>query len=163
MSLKRVVNASPIIFLDRLGLLDLLNEPGVTVFVPEPVMVELGGLSSDDPAVVAVRSASWIQVVPAPPIPDPLGPFRLGRGEESVLAFALAPDEQTAQVVLDDLAARRCAKALGLDVRGTLSFLLVAKAEERIQAVRPLLEILHQSGMRLSATLVRQVLDLAGE
>ena len=87
MSLRRVVNASPIIFLDRLGLLDQLNEPGVTVLVPDLVLEELGGLTPDDPAAVAVRSASWIQVVPAPPIPDSLRPFRLDRGEEAVLAL----------------------------------------------------------------------------
>ena len=45
MSLRRVVNASPIIFLDRLGLLDQLNEPGVTVLVPDLALEELGGLT----------------------------------------------------------------------------------------------------------------------
>ena len=43
--LERVVNASPIIFLDSLGLLDQLNEPGVTVLVPDLVLGELGGLT----------------------------------------------------------------------------------------------------------------------
>ena len=38
MSSRRVVNASPIIFLDRVGFLDQLNEPGVTVLVPDPVL-----------------------------------------------------------------------------------------------------------------------------
>ncbi|MGA8349610.1 MAG: hypothetical protein WBQ29_07770 [Isosphaeraceae bacterium] len=114
MSSRRVVNASPIIFLDRVGLLDQLNEAGVTVLVSDFVLEELGGLTPDDPAAVAVRSASWIQVVAAPPIPDSLRPFRLDRGEEAVLALALVPSEEETEVVLDDLAARRCAAALGL-------------------------------------------------
>jgi predicted nucleic acid-binding protein len=162
-SSRRVVNASPIIFLDRVGLLDQLNEAVVTVLVPVPVLEELGGLTADDPAAVAVRSASWIQVVAAPPIPDSLRPFRLDRGEEAVLALALVPSEEETEVVLDDLAARRCAAALGLKVRGSLTFLLIAKAEGRIPAVRPLLEELHRGGMRLSAELFRHILDLAGE
>ena len=151
MSSRRIVNASPIIFLDRVGLLDQLNEAVVTVLVPVPVLEELGGLTADDPAAVAVRSVSWIQVVAAPPIPDSLRPFRLDRGEEAVLALALVPSEEETEVVLDDLAARRCAAALGLKVRGSLTFLLIAKAEGRIPAVRPLLEELHRGGMRLSA------------
>lgn len=163
MSLRRVVNASPIIFLDRLGLLDLLNEPGVSVLVPAPVLEELGGLNPNDPAAVQIRSSTWIQAVPAPPIPDVLRPFPLDRGEAAVIALALSHGDDETQVVLDDLAARRCAKALGLNVRGTLAFLLVAKAEGRIAALRPLLELLHGSGMRLSPALVRQVLELAGE
>ena len=67
---RRVVNASPIILLHRVGLLDELNEAGVTVLIPAPVLEELGGLTPDDPAAIAVRSASWIQVVVAPPPPD---------------------------------------------------------------------------------------------
>jgi len=145
------------------GLLDQLNEAGVTVLVPVPVLEELGGLTADDPAAVAVRSASWIQVVAAPPIPDSLRPFRLDRGEQAVLALALVPTEEETEVVLDDLAARRCAAALGLKVRGALTFLLIAKAEGRIPAVRSLLEELHRGGMRLSAELFRHILDLAGE
>jgi hypothetical protein len=62
-SLRRVVNASPIIFLHRVGLLEQLSERGVTVLVPDAVLEELGGLRSDDPAAVAVRSAPWVQVV----------------------------------------------------------------------------------------------------
>jgi predicted nucleic acid-binding protein len=162
-SLRRVVNASPIIFLHRVGLLEQLSERGVTVLVPDAVLEELGGLRSDDPAAVAVRSAPWVQVVATPPFPNSLPRFRLDRGEAAVIALALLASEHETEVVLDDLAARRCAAALGLKVCGSLSFLLIAKAEGRIPSVRPLIEELRRGGMRLSADLVRHVLDLAGE
>jgi len=58
-------------------------------------------VTPDDPAAVAVRSASWIQVAAAPPIPDSLRPFRLDRGEEAVLALALVPSEEETEVVLE--------------------------------------------------------------
>jgi hypothetical protein len=64
------------------------------VLVPDLVLEELGGLTPDDPAAVAVRSASWIQVVAAPPIPDSLRPLRFDRGEEAVPALALVPSEE---------------------------------------------------------------------
>src|SRR5262249_37528984 len=137
-SLRRVVNASPIIFLHHVGLLDQLNEPGVMVLVPDVVFDELGGLRPDDPAIAAVRASPWIRVVATPPIPESLRPFRLDRGESAVLAVALTPSEGPTEVVLDDLAARRCAATLGFKVLGSLTFLLVAKAEGRIPAVRPL-------------------------
>ena len=146
-----------------MGLLDQLNEDGVTVVVPAPVFEELGGLRPDDPAAIAVRAAPWIEVAAPPPVPDSLRPFRLDRGEEAVLALALMPSEEETEVVLDDLAARRCAGALGLRVRGSLAFLLSAKVKGRIPAVCPLLEVLRRSGMRLSAELICHVLDLAGE
>ncbi len=50
-----------------------------------------------------------------------------------------------------------------MKVRGSLAFLLIAKADGRIPLVRPLIEELRRSGIRLSANLVRDVLDLAGE
>jgi predicted nucleic acid-binding protein len=163
--LRRVVDASPIIFLERVGLLDLLDEPGVTVLVPQTVLDELGGLDLADPAAVAARALPWIRIVAAPPIPEALRTFDLDPGEASVLAVALTRGEhdEKCQVVLDDRAARRCAEALGLKVRGSLSFMLIAKAEGRIAAVRPLLEQQQQSSMRLSEGLIRHVLDLAGE
>ena len=122
---ERVVNASPIIFLYHVGLLDQFNEPGVTVLDPDVVIDELGGLRPDDPAIAAVRVSPWIQVVATPPIPESLRSFRLDRGETAVLAVALTPCPGETEVVLDDLAARRCATTLGFKVLGSLSFLLV--------------------------------------
>jgi predicted nucleic acid-binding protein len=126
-------------------------------------MDELGGLGPDDPARLAVLDASWIEVVATPPIPDSLPPFRLDRGESGVIALASLPSEHETEVVLDDLAARRFAAAMGLKVRGSLAFLLIAKAEGRIPLVRPLIDELRCAGMRLSESLVRHVLGLAGE
>jgi hypothetical protein len=63
------VNASPLIFLTHVGLLDVLNEPAVPVVVPDVVVGEIGAHGTTDPAVVAVHAASWLQIVPTPSIP----------------------------------------------------------------------------------------------
>jgi predicted nucleic acid-binding protein len=166
---KRIVNASPLIFLTRLGLLDILNEFGAAVQIPDAVLAELSFLDRDDPAAVAARSTHWIQVVPTPPIPDFIRSWRLGAGETSVLSVALAEveadtaDENEIDVVLDDAKARRCAHSLGLGLQGTLAFLLIAKKTGRIHAVRPLLERLHAGGMHVSGDVMLRVLTQAGE
>ena len=41
--LQGVVNASPLIFLTRVGLLEVLHEAGIPVVVPDTVFTELGG------------------------------------------------------------------------------------------------------------------------
>jgi hypothetical protein len=64
----------------------------------------------------------------------------LDRRESAVIAIALLPSEQEAKVVLDDPAARGCASVLGLKVRVSVSFLLLAKAKGRIPLVQPLIE-----------------------
>jgi predicted nucleic acid-binding protein len=85
----------------------------------------------------------------------------LGDGESSVLAWAY--QYPGTEVIVDDLAARRCAAALGLPVRGTLGLVLIAKQRGAITAARPVLERLRQSGMYLSDSVLNQALALVGE
>ena len=137
--------------------------------VPEAVLEELRYLDPDDPAAVAARSTDWIHVVPTPPIPESLRLWKLGAGENSVIAQALAEigatmtDEDQIEIVLDDRKARRCAESLGLRVQGTLAFLALGKKTGRIAAVRPLLERLRSSGMHVSDEVMRRVLTQVGE
>jgi predicted nucleic acid-binding protein len=166
---KRIVNASPLIFLTRSGLLEILNEPGVEVLVPDAVLAELSDPDPDDPAAVAARSTDWILVVPTPAIPESVRAQKLGAGETAVIApapaeiDAAATDEVHVDIVLDDGKARRFAESLGLRVQGTLAFLLIGKRAGKLGAVRPLLERLHSSGMRVSDEVMRRVLAQAGE
>jgi predicted nucleic acid-binding protein len=155
------VNASPLIFLTQVGLLEVLNEPGVPVVVPDRVIAEIGAHGASDPAVVAVSAASWIQVVPTPPIPKQVIDWGLDPGESAVLALAL--EQPGSLAILDDLDARRCAASLGLPTQGTLGLMLVAKGLGMIAEVRPLIDQLRQAGFFISRPLAEQVLRAAGE
>lgn len=155
------MNASPLIFLTRLGLLEVLREPGVPVVVPDIVMAEISGLGPSDPAAQAVQQSSWIQVVPTPAIPAAVLLWGLDAGEAGVIAVAF--EQKGSMAILDDLAARQCAHALNIPMQGTLGLLLVAKQLGLIKTVRPLLEHLCQTGMYLTDRLMNQVLAAAGE
>ena len=74
------MNASPLIFLTHVGLLEVLDEPGVPVVVPDRVLAEIGARGAADPAVIAVGAASWIQVVPTPTIPKGVSDWGLDPG-----------------------------------------------------------------------------------
>jgi predicted nucleic acid-binding protein len=124
-------------------------------------MVEIGVRGAADPAVIAVRAAPWIQVVPDPIIPQQILGWGLDAGESAVLALSL--EQQASQAVLDDLAARRCATSLGIATQGTLGMLLVAKQSGMIPEVRPLIHALRQAGFYMSDKLVQRVLRAAGE
>jgi predicted nucleic acid-binding protein len=65
--------------------------------------------------------------------------------------------------VLDDLAARRCARSLAIPVRGTLGLILIAKQRHIIPAARPLLEQLRRTGMYLSDHVLNRALRAVGE
>ena len=135
---RRVGNASPLIFLTHVGVLDVLSEPGIPVLVPDVVMGEIGAHGATDPAVVTLQAARWIRGIPTPLIPAEVAACKLDPGETAVLAVAL--EQADTQVVLDDLAARRCAASLGLPLQGTLGLFLVAKRLGMVSEVRPLLD-----------------------
>jgi predicted nucleic acid-binding protein len=78
-----------------------------------------------------------------------------------VLAWGYA--HRGTEVIIDDLAARRCAAALGIPVRGTLGLVLVAKKRGVIAFARPVVDKLRQSGMYLSDRVIDQALALVGE
>ena len=65
---SRVLNASPLIVLSKLGRLDLLLEPrpDIEVVVPQAVLDEVMRGEPDDPAVSLVPEAvaDWMRVIP---------------------------------------------------------------------------------------------------
>ena len=72
----RVVNASPLIVLSKLGRLDLLREPrpDIEVVTPRAVLDEVLRGTPEDPAVTLVpqAAADWLRVLPTPPVPGVL-------------------------------------------------------------------------------------------
>lgn len=154
------MNASPLIFLTRLGLIEVLREPADEVFVPDVVFDEIRRRGPTDPTAIAIQAAPWLHVVASPSASPELSAWNLGAGETAVLGMALAADSI---VVIDDLAARRMAKALEIPFLGTLALISLAKAIGMVPSIRPAIDRLRESGMYLSDRLIRQVLEQAGE
>lgn len=161
----RVVNASPLIHLARISLLESLRTtPGSTdVVVPQAVLDEVMRGASHDPTALLVEKAArdWLRVVPTPPAHPDINQSLIDSGEIAVLSVALATPGATA--VLDDRMARTEASRLGIPVIGTLRILLDAKATGNIPSVRTPLEQLRALGMRLSDAVWDEVLRQAGE
>jgi predicted nucleic acid-binding protein len=155
------VNASPLIFLTEVGLLEVLRQPNVPVLAPDAVLDEVGRLGPNDPAIQAVPRSPWMQIVSTPTIPDVVLVWDLDAGESAVLAVAL--EQPNSMAILDDQPARRCAQVLGIQTQGTLGLVLVAKQQGLIPAVRPVLEQLKQAGMYMSSQLENQILAATGE
>jgi len=156
-----VVNTSPLIHLAEAGLLGLLQEAGPSIYVPEPVAREIRAYGEDDPTSIALASHAWLEVKPVGTIAAEILAWNLGAGESSVIA--LAQSMPGSMAVIDDLAGRRCAEALGLPLRGTVGLVLAAKQAGRIQAARPILEELRDHGMYLSDALLNRSLRWVGE
>jgi predicted nucleic acid-binding protein len=161
MPARRFVNTSPLVFLVREDLLEILRAGVDEVAVPEPVIDEIRGHGMDDPTVQAIDRVDWLIIVPGQEVPPAIAAWRLGPGESAVLALALA--EAGSWAVVDDWGARRCARSLSIPVIGTLGLVLLAKEEGLIPAARPVVERLRRSGMYLSDAVIREALARVGE
>lgn len=156
-----VVNASPLIFLSNSGRIDLLRATGVSrVVVPQPVFDEVTAMQHDDRAARSIAESRWIERAAPVDIPVAITEWDLGPGESAVIAVALLTPG--AQPVIDDLAARKCALAFGLDVVGTLGVVIAAHRRGYIEDPDKVLLELRESGMWLSDTVIERALQLAG-
>ena len=109
-----------------------------------------------------MTSADWISVQP---VHDSLAVQllreELDAGESAAIILARELDADL--ILIDERAAVRKARVLGLRVIGTLGVLLLAKRAAHLSAIKPLLDSLHDHDFRMGASLYDQVLRDANE
>ena len=155
-----VANASPIIALAKCGYLDLFSKLSGEILVPQPVVDEIVAGPSVDPARRLVE-AGWGCRATARFVGPELLEWGLGPGETSVLA--LAQERTPAIAVLDDAAARTCAKVIGVPVIGSLGIIVRAKKQARAAVRRRSNESVAQTGLYLDNEVIRRALQYVGE
>ncbi len=158
-----VINTGPIIALaaalDDLTLLDGLYG---AVHVPYEVAAEIRAKGTAAFAVEQFNAAAYLRVVDVPirEFP-PLLRSSLDLGEASVIQYAL--DQKVPTVCIDEAAGRRIARLSGLELTGSLGFLLRAKREGYPVVLRTAIDRMTQRGIWLSERLVGSVLRQAEE
>jgi predicted nucleic acid-binding protein len=158
---RAVVNASPLIALMGIGQEGLLPELFTEVMVPTAVLREIRAGLDKDPNAARLDSLDWMRPVSVGEIPESILGWTLGRGESEVLTHAA--ETVGAWAVLDDLAARRCARSIGVRVIGTGRILVLAKRNGLISSVKEQVDRLMQADFRLSDRLIGMLLHEAGE
>jgi len=158
-----VSDTTPLLYLARVGRLDLLCELYVEVVVPQTVWDELVEARPGAPGVDAVRAAAWLRVVPDVSAPVEVAEVLADIDVGEAAAIAVALDRHADLLLIDDAAGRRAAGELGVAVRGTLGVLVTAKAGGILIAVAPVIAALLAEGFRASGAVVEQALRAAGE
>ena len=92
-------------------------------------------------------------------VPAIIQEWGLGAGESAVLALAM--DRQDAVAVLDDTQGRRCARAVGIPVIGTIGLVVRAARAGLLPAASPVLRDLRAAGLWLDDALIAEVLRRA--
>jgi predicted nucleic acid-binding protein len=160
MAERWVVNASPLIVLAKINQQQLIWQLADEVIVPEAVRTEIAAGPADDPArnyleeaalpVVSVASQSLIAA------------WDLGAGESDVLAYAL--NNPGWRAVIDDGAARRCARTFTIPLIGTLGIIIRACKTGLIPAAAPLLLELKNHNFHIDDQVIRPaLLKILGE
>ena len=154
-----VVNTTPLIALSGIGKLNILKDMYGEIFIPKAVYDEV----KLEPAYSEVNSSlDWINVVDIDNnVYAKMFSTRLHAGEVEAIMYAI--DTKADLIVLDDKLARKTAKYMGLTVTGTLGVVIKAKEIGYIEAVKPIMNMLIQNGLYISADVQKMVLDMVDE
>lgn len=155
-------DASPLIGLAAAGAFELLRELFGRVVVTATVRDEIraGGNRPGWGELTAAIQEGWIEVAPDPTDTEAFP--ELAEGEASTLQLAVAHGEGCL-VLMDETLGRARARALSVPVTGLAGVLLAAKRAGLVDRVGPLFERLTANSFRISAEVVRTVLEQAGE
>ena len=154
-----IVNSTPLIVLCNVGRLEILR---TEITIPEAVFAEVTK-KEDSACQIVKNSLDWIRVERIlSPSDKKMYQAKLHDGEVEVMILA-QEGVRADLVILDDNAAKKTAKYLGLTVTGTLGILLKAKKAGIIPVIAPVLEEIKKNGFYISGTVERIVLDEAGE
>jgi predicted nucleic acid-binding protein len=151
-----LADASPLIGLARIGGLTWMRKLYRSVVVTRAVRAEvLVPGRAGQPELAAAFRARWLRQLRSEPA-EPEFP-RLDAGEASTLRAALALGDR-ALVILDDFAARREARRLGVKFVGTAGVIVEAKRTGLIDRAAPAFERLTNEGFHLSEELIHAIL-----
>ena len=156
-----IVNSTPLIILCNIGKLEILKNLYGEIVVPQAVYSEV--TVKKDSACQQIVSADWIHVEQIKNDSDKkMYKAKLHDGEVEVMILA-QENEKAELVVIDDNAAKKTAKYLGLTVTGTVGVLLKAKTSGVITEIQPILESMKLKGFYISENIEQMILKQAGE
>ena len=156
---KVIVNSTPVIGLANIGKLDILRQMYGAITIPQAVFDEI-----KSPSVQRQVNANrdWIRVEQISDTSQKqMYRAKIHAGEVEVMIKK--KKKKADLVILDDNAAKKTAKFLGLRVIGTLGILVLAKKRGYIKEVSPVLDALKRDGFFVSDDLCDLVLRQADE
>lgn len=158
---KVIVNSTPMIILGKTGLIEVLHKLFGEITIPEAVYDEITFKS--DVASRLIKESDWIKIAHIGSTVDrSMYKSKLHAGEVEVMMLA-QEDSGDILVVIDDNAAKKTAKYLGLKVTGTLGILIMAKRRGHIDSVKKVIGLMKRHGFFVSERIENMALKAAGE
>ncbi len=161
-----VCDATPLIYLAKIGRFDLLHNLHEEVLVPPAVWQEVAVQGASFPEGAAIRQAAddgWLQIEkPKGQLPATAKEREdLDPGEEEAIQLAI---ERSALLVIDEAHGREVALRLQVRITGTIGLLIRSKIEGLLPSLRVELDRLcAETTFRLSSSVYNEALRAVGE
>ncbi len=157
-----IVNSTPLILFSSINQLGLFKAIYGEIVIPRAVYDEVTA-KADSACQNLKNNFDWIKIESIKnPLQKKMYQAKLHDGEVEVMI--LAQEEPKADlVILDDNAAKKTAKYLGLTVTGSLGVLIKAKKLKLIESVKPLMDSFIANGFFVTQNVYDMVLEQAGE
>jgi hypothetical protein len=159
---KAICSASPIVFLYRIGALELLPQMFGEIWMPSVVLDDLLEARFIGYDVPSPFSLPWVQYED-PQLTVPAAWLSLDLSSGEVAAMSLAFENPDCTVLLDEPMGRRAASLVGIKYWGTLKILLEAKKRGLINSITPYVDRLGKTGIWMVDETRQRILKLAGE
>lgn len=156
-----VVDASSLIVLGKLSLLHLLTHLSDGLIIPNGVAREVLKGPRNDRAKTWMKKEGKKYKKNIGAINLRIASWDLGPGEDEVISYCYSNPQYTA--IIDDKAAKKCAKTFSIKVKGTLAIIMKAKKEELITDVKPILDQMIEVGFRIKSNLYQKILEIVNE
>jgi len=158
-----ISDATPLISLAKVDMLDVLGKFYNEVLIPQAVSNEICRNPMFLDEAKMIENCAFIRVITVSneqsvKILRAAG-LDLGESEAIVLADSL-PDSL---LLMDERKGRQIAQSMGIKITGTLGILLQAKKLGVVEQIKPLLDTLITSNIRISESLYHLILEQADE
>jgi len=158
---KWVIDASSLIILGKLSLLHILTHLCDELVIPDGVAIEILKGPPGDKAITWLKKEGQKYQKNIGSINLKIASWDLGPGENEVISHCYSNPQYTA--IIDDGAAKKCAKSFSIKVKGTLALLIIAKKAGLVPEVKPVMDKMIEAGFRISATLYKNILEIVNE
>ena len=157
--MKIVGNTSPLIFLAKIGRLNLLND--YEIIMPKQVYEEInkGKESKEDAQKIKTLVEKSIIKVEEINIINEIDQHNLGKGEKAAISLAIS--KKIDIILLDERKARRIAKFYKLKPKGTIGILIDAWKNKKItkEELKESIKKLIEEGFRINEELIIKLLN----
>ena len=157
--MKIVSNASPLIFLAKIGRLNLLND--YEIVMPKQVYEEInkGAEAKEDAQKIKTLVDKSIIKVEEINILNEIEQHSLGKGEKAAISLSIS--RKIGIILLDERKARRIAKFYQLKPKGTIGILIDAWKNKKItkEELKESIKKLIEEGFRINEELIIKLLN----